>query len=154
MQEFYKGLKKEIKASGLGDTNHNPPLCEVTHGKFNNLFSNIQKIMKEKDKSSDNYKKLLLSLPFKYRNDWHRLAQFGAMFIIMINFARRAKEGIQKMTKKTFAKKFDQSTNSFQYVKVKGELTKNNQSTDENLAKGGCISFKTHPNGEFKLLSN
>jgi hypothetical protein len=110
--------------------------------------------MKEKDKTSENYKKLLLSLPFKYRNDWHRLAQFGAMFIIMMNFARRAREGIQKMTRKTFAKKYDQSTNTYQYVKVKGEVTKNNQCNDENLAKGGCISFNTHPNGEFYLLSN
>ena len=140
---------KELKAMGLGDTKHNEPLCSVTHSKINNLLALIQKIMEEKDKNSENFQNLLLQLPGKYRNDWHRLAMFGVMFIIMINLARRAREGINEMTKDTFEKKLDPTTNEYQFVKVKNGITKNNQTTDEDLEKGGCIPFKTYSNGEF-----
>ena len=94
LQRFYKGFIKELKALGKADTRHNDPIDEVTEEKIDDMLSTIQKLMEEKDKSSQRYKNLVLCLPEAHREDWHRLAQYGAMYICVKYCARRAREGI------------------------------------------------------------
>ena len=49
--------------------------------------------MSIKEKDADNYKMLIQQLPKDYINEYHRLLQFGAMFIIAFHAARRGREG-------------------------------------------------------------
>ena len=94
LQSFYKGFIKELKSLGRADTRHNDAIDEVTEGKIDDLLSLLQKLMEEKDKSSQRYKNLVLCLPESHREDWHRLAQYGVMYICVKYCARRGREGI------------------------------------------------------------
>jgi DNA-binding ferritin-like protein (Dps family) len=49
--------------------------------------------IKDKKKEEVKYKNLVEQLPNEYRNEYHRLLQFGAMYIIGMNFAKRGREG-------------------------------------------------------------
>ena len=141
---------KELKAAGKADTNHNEPIEEETEDKINDMLAIVQKIMEEKDTESEIFKTLVESLPVpeEYRQNWHKLTQWGVMFLIMKNCARRGREGFDIMTKDHFEKRFESKTNLYAWKQRRGEKTKNNQTTNQSLSKGGVISFKTYPNGK------
>ena len=56
--------------------------------------------------------------------------------------------GIDSMTKGSFVKRYDAKNNSYQYVQAFGTKTKNNQDTDQDIAKTGVIPFQTYTNGK------
>ena len=141
-------MTKELKAAGKADTNHNEPIEEETEDRINDLLALVQKIMEEKDTESENFKNLVESLPEEYHQTWHKIAQWGVMFLIMKNCARRAREGIDIMTKDHFEKRFESKTNLYAWKQRRGEKTKNNQTTNQCLSKGGVIPFQTYPNGK------
>ena len=137
-----------MKSEGRADTKHNDPIDEDTEEKLNDLMALIQKIMEEKDRTSENYKKLLLDLPAGYQNSWHKLASWCIMYIIMKYHARRGREGMNMLKKSSFVKTYDAKNNSYQYVKVVGEASKNNRDTDQDLSKEGVIPFTIYRNGK------
>ena len=104
--------------------------------------------MEEKDSESENFKNLVKSLPDEYHQTWHRIAQWGVMYLIMKNCARRAREGFDIMTKDHFEKRFCSKSKLYAWKQRKGEKTKNHQTTNQDLSKGGVITFKTYPNGK------
>ena len=147
-QSFYRGLTKELKKAGKADTNHNEPIDEETEDRIHDLLAKVQKIMEEKDTESENFKNLVESLPVEYPQTWHIIAQFGVMFLIMKNFARRGREGFDIMTKDHYEKRFCSKSKLYAWKQRRGEKTKNHQTTNQDLSKGGVITFKTYPNGK------
>ena len=143
-----------MKSEGRADTKHNDPIDEDTEEKLNDLMALLQKVMEEKDRTSENYKKLLLDLACLvpgYENSWHKLVQWCMMYIIMKYHARRGREGMDELKKCSFAKTYDAKNNSYQYVKVVGEASKNNRDTDQDLSKEGVIPFTIYKNGKILL---
>ena len=143
-----RGLKKELKAAGKADTDHNEPLDEETEDRINDLLAKVQKVLEEKDTQSENFKKLIESLPDEFCQTWHTAAQWGVMFLIMKNCARRGREGFDTMTKDHYEKRYDSKSKLYAWKQRKGEKTKNHQTTNQDLSKGGVIPFKTYPNGK------
>ena len=45
------------------------------------------------EKGSAKYHRLVAELPLEYQKEYHRLYQFGAMYILGMNFAKRGREG-------------------------------------------------------------
>ena len=95
------------------------------------------------DKTSEEYESLRRKLPVAYQENWLPLLGPCALFVIVLFTGRRGNEGLLALKKTAFAKLWDDDTKTWAYEKVVGELSKNNQDTDENLANGGCISFET-----------
>ena len=95
------------------------------------------------DKTSEEYESLRRELPDAYQENWLPLLGSCALFVIALWTGRRGKEGLLTLKKTAFAKVYDDDTETWAYEKVVGELSKNNQDTDENLENGGCISFET-----------
>ena len=65
-----------------------------------------------------------------------RSLQNKVQWDIRFYFARHGGEGIQQMTKKTFALKRDPDTNFCYIVKVVDEETKNHKETDKDIITG------------------
>ena len=153
-QAFFKGYRKVLKSEGRADTKHNAPLINETHERINNMLAHLQIMMEIKDKNSEEFLSMLDFLPEGSRNDWHRLVQMGVIFIIMIHHGRRAREGIDSLKKEAFEPVYNAATDTWVIVKVLGEISKNNQDTDEDLEKGPVIRFKTYPNGKNNFLAS
>ena len=83
--------------------------------------------MSPKDKISPDYQKLVAKLPKGYENCYHFLIQYGVVFIVLSLFGRRAREGIDFLTKSHFQKKYDEENNYSYWKKVLGETSKNYQ---------------------------
>ena len=147
---FFKGYIKTLKAEGRADTVHNPPLMDESHVRINNMLAHLQIIMEieGEDKNSNEYESLLNFLPEGYKDDWHKLVQWGVIFLIMIHHGRRAREGIDKLKKEAFEPIYNAPTDTWVIVKTIGEASKNNKTTDQNLEDGPVIRFKTYPNGK------
>lgn len=143
-----------LKSEGRADTVHNAPLINESHEKINNLLAHLQIMMEIKDKNSEEFLSMLDFLPDGFRYEWHKLVQWGVIFIIMIHHGRRAREGIDSLKKEAFEPVYNAATDTWVIVKVIGEVTKNNQDTDENLEKGPVIRFKTYPNGKNNFLAS
>ena len=47
----------------------------------------------DKEQEPLKYQNLIQQLPQEYRNSYHRLIQYGAMFILCLHTARRGREG-------------------------------------------------------------
>ena len=127
---------------------HNDPLENETHKKINNLLALLQILMEIEDKESEEFQSLLDFLPTGYRNNWHKLVQWGMIFLIMIHHGRRAREGIDQLKKSYFEPYYNSDTGEWVIVKISGERDKNHQEFSENLRKGAVIAFKTYANGK------
>ena len=149
---FFNGFRKTLKAEGRADTFHNPPLMDESHVRINNMLAHLQIMMEIEDKNLDEYQSLLNFLPQGYTDDWHRLVQWGVIFLIMIHHGRRAREGIDQLKKAAFEPIYNAATDTWVIVKTIGEASKNNKTTDQNLEKGPVIRFKTYPNGKFRHI--
>ena len=141
-QSFFKGYGKELKKEGRGDTHHKKGLLSRSSFLIQKLCALLCKIMKA-DKTSEEYELLRRELPVAYQENWLPLLGSCALFVIALWTGRRGKEGLLTLKKTAFSKVYDDDTETWAYEKVVGELSKNNQDTDENLENGGCISFET-----------
>ena len=74
------------------DTTHNDSIPPESRVKIEKLLALCLEIM-QCDKNSPKYKTLIDQLPFGYRDEYHRLYQFGHMYIIAMSFAKRGREG-------------------------------------------------------------
>ena len=76
------------------DTTHNDEIPADSMYKLQALLVVLQQIMECEDKKSTEYEYLMTKLPEGYRNSYHRLLQYGAMFILCLHCARRGREGM------------------------------------------------------------
>ena len=83
---------KELKEDGRNDTTYNNEIPMESKDKIEKLLAHCLQIMLC-DKKSPKYQRLVAELPFEYQNEYHRLYQFGAMYILGMNFAKRGREG-------------------------------------------------------------
>ena len=96
-QQFWGGYIKELKEEGRNDTSHNKEIPPASLIEIIMMLSLLQQIM-ECDKSRHlEYQSLIQKLPQDYKNTYHRLIQYGAMFIVCMHTARRGREGIGKL---------------------------------------------------------
>ena len=157
-QEFHKGyLKEELKRKGRADTRHNRPLENPSLIKIQELLVLLLKLMKSDKAHIDasdispgflDYYALKAQLPEQYRDNWHTLLPYASMWLISLLTGRRAREGLDQLKKADFAKFYDEETKRTVFMKVRGELTKNHRTTDEDLTKGGKIPFKVNEQGK------
>ena len=126
-QNFYAGYIKRLKSSGKGDTDHRQEIPQSSLDAIMDLLILLQKILRIKNKKSPEYHNLVSKLPEDYKNDYHFLMQKGMVFMILSLFARRAKEGMDKLTKSHFEKKYCDQNNYHYWKRAKGEKTKNHK---------------------------
>ena len=92
---FWGGYIKELKVEGRNDTEHNEEIPTESLVKIQELLAILQNIMQcDKQKDAIKYKGLVNKLPTEYQQDYHKLFQYGAFFIIAMHFARRGREGM------------------------------------------------------------
>ena len=95
----------------------------------------------------DNYEEELQKLPEKCRNNYNDLLQKAVMYIVVMYDCRRGLEGLVKMTRDFFAKKWDPNTEMFRYEKTRGEGSKNHDKDSEDVSNSGVILFSTDQYG-------
>ena len=61
--KYFKGYQEKVKDLGLANTKHHPSIPDAVQGKIWNLISDLYKVMKSKDNTSDEFKKLLEKIP-------------------------------------------------------------------------------------------
>lgn len=103
--------------------------------------------MKLEDRTGDAYEKLqaeLAELAPQYCDLWHELLPFGDLFIITMCTGRRGRQGLYEMKKDMFKIVEDDEYESGRkaFKQDYGELTKNQQMTNEDIRKGGSIPFE------------
>ena len=157
-QEFHKGfLKEELKKKGRADTRHNRPLENLSLERIQHLMVLTLKLMKSdkahidaKDVSPEfmDYFQLKEYLPEGYEQNWHTLLPYLSMWMISLLLGRRGREGLDQLKKSDFEKFHDEDTGVTVFMKVRGELTKNHRTTDQDLAKGGKIPYKVNEQGK------
>ena len=74
------------------DTTHNDRIPPESKVKIEKQLASVLEIMLC-EKNSPKYKTLIDQLPFGYRDEYHRIMQFGAMYILAMSFAKRGREG-------------------------------------------------------------
>ena len=91
---FWGGYKKELKDEGRNDTTHNEKIPETSVIAIVKRLAVLQRIMQCcKQKDATKYMQLVKMLPPDDQDQYHRLIQYGAFFIIAMSFARRGREG-------------------------------------------------------------
>ena len=91
---FWGGYTKELKVEGRMDTTHNDEIPADSLEKIQEHLVLLQSIMRcDKAQDKVKYKSLIQKLPTEYQQDYHRLFQYAAFFIIAMHFARRGREG-------------------------------------------------------------
>ena len=73
----------------------------------------MQKIMKCRDIDTSEYVELISELPEDFQDSYHRLLRWLVMFELLFCFAKRAVEGVDKLTKSHFEKLFDEENNVY-----------------------------------------
>ena len=67
------------------------------------------------------------------------------LFIVISADIRRGREGLTLLTKSVYVKNTGED-GSFDFVKVRGESSKNHQLGSENIMNAGIIPFEKHEN--------
>jgi hypothetical protein len=94
---FYKGFVKTLKKNGKGDTKHRVEIPNHSLVKLNNMLILICDLMATKDKLK--MVNLLAGLPPQNRSNFHYLTQWGALYILMSQTAKRGREGLDEFKK-------------------------------------------------------
>ena len=79
------------------DTTHNDSIPPESKVEIEKLLAKTLGVMLC-DKGLAKYKTLVDKLPFEYKDEYHRIMQFGAMYIVAMSFAKRGREGKKKYT--------------------------------------------------------
>ena len=91
---FWSGYQKELKALGRNDVKHNDEIPASSIIKIHELLVVCLEIMKcDKKIDAVKYKNLIQKLPLEFQDEYHRLLQCGAFFVIAMHFAKRGREG-------------------------------------------------------------
>ena len=110
------------------------------------MLKTIQELF-ELDADDEGYEEVLQRIPETWREKYHYLAMYGAIFIFVLHLGRRASEGVAFLTKAHVEKFTDESTGTEFFKKVLGESSKNHRNDSENLKDGGLILFEPNSFG-------
>ena len=92
--QFWGGYIKELKDEGRNDTLHHPEIPPASLIGILEFLGFLEELMEcDKEKEKQKYQSLVAKLPEVYKNGYHKLIQYGAMFIICLFTARRGREG-------------------------------------------------------------
>ena len=91
---FWSGYTKELKELGRNDVTHNESIPRSSIIEIQKHLVILLQIMLCKPDDTAHYKSLIEKLPLEYKDDYHRLIQYGAYYIIGMHFAKRGREGI------------------------------------------------------------
>ena len=143
--EFYSGFIKKLKGAGKGDTTHYPEIPADTQRALHILFGKLLRVLNARDCSE--YETELQTLPESCRASYHDLLQKAVMYIVVLFDCRRGQEGLSRMNKDFFTKKWDELTQKYRYEKTMGEKSKNHHNDSEDIANAGIILFSTDQYG-------
>ena len=90
---FWGGYLKELKETGRNDTKHNPEIPAESIAKIQELGVLLLELMQCDKGDKKKYNKLVAKLPTNYQDEYHKLIQYVAYYIIGMHFARRGREG-------------------------------------------------------------
>jgi c-di-GMP-related signal transduction protein len=90
---FWSGYTKELKELGRNDVTHNESIPRSSIIEIQKHLVILLQIMRCKPDDKARYKSLIEKLPLEYKDDYHRLIQYGAYYIIGMHFAKRGREG-------------------------------------------------------------
>ena len=136
-----KGLFRELKQEGKGDTTHHEPIDEASLAKIYAAIKNVTELFK--CRGTDAYLQHLEKVPASYRSLPHKWLQMCIQFTISLLDVRRGCEGLRELKKNHFVKHYDEETRMYYFRKEKSEATKNNKDVDEDLGVSGIIPFRT-----------
>ena len=136
--QFLKGLQKETKAQGRGDTDHHKPIDKESLAKIFKLGADVSAVFDAKE-SGGNVADAVSKLPQEYQGSYHYLLQHMVQFLLTLFDVRRGQEGIDSLTKTHFKKEHYQEGGYDIYRKVKGEQSKNHHQDGENFDNSGII---------------
>jgi hypothetical protein len=136
----YGGLIKKLKNDGKTVTIHTKEIPKLALVKMFKMLDTLHHLITV-DKNGQEYADLVKQVPPEYQDKYHYLLQWGIMFILALHYCRRAREGIDSLTKHHIEKQKDEESGRYFWTKVKDEVSKNHQQDDQNLAFGGVILF-------------
>ena len=126
LQNFYIGYARKLKFLGRGDTSHRQQIPDSSMDAIMGLLRLLQGILRCKDKEDKpEYRDLVEKLPTGYEDIYHFLIQYAIVFQILSLFGKRAKEGIDTLTKGHFEKKYDDKQDYYYWKKGLGQASKN-----------------------------
>jgi hypothetical protein len=131
---------KKLKNDGKTVTVHTKEIPKLALVKMFRMLVTLHRLMTV-DKNGQEYAVLVTQLPPEWQDKYHVLLQWGIMFILALHYCRRAREGIDSLTKDHIEKQQDEESGQYFWTKVKDEVSKNHQQDDQNLAFGGVILF-------------
>ncbi len=144
-----KGLHRELKVQGLGDTKHYPELPTSVLGQIFQAFHKVTQFAQAwKNGDHKSAMELWNDLPDSYQSKPNLLMQHAVTVTIILADLRRGREGLAELQKDHFEKKVDHETGQHYFQKTKGELSKNHRTDKENMENTGLI-IKTDNMSEF-----
>ena len=81
-EKYMSGLCTKVKRAGRGDTTSHEPLTDYEMERIFRVLGALSNLM-ELDNKDESYYENLHVLPEKFREDYHYLTMYGAMFIII-----------------------------------------------------------------------
>ena len=121
-----KGIRREIKADGRGETDHKAEIPDETLDAILSLGAILVRILEARlVKDSDAYNKAINELPNSYKHEWHILLRLVVQFVVTMYDCRRAKEGLELLTKTHFEIAESKGLKFFKKVGIFSEISKN-----------------------------
>ena len=81
---LWKGQLKLLKKNGRLDKNHNQPIPDAIMLKLNELLVVLTNLLQMKE-GDPNFQANLNMLPSTWQNNYHRLANYGAIFVVVLH---------------------------------------------------------------------
>ena len=81
---IWKAKLLELKRNGRADVKHNLPIPDSVMDKIYKLLVTLTKLM-DTDESCPSFEATLQELPSDYRNGYHKLVLYGAIFVFILN---------------------------------------------------------------------
>jgi hypothetical protein len=91
LDKFFKGLWASLKEAGKRETTHTPEIPAGSQEKIYLLFGQVLAVAEAR--GTDGYDDAVAKLPEEYRDRYHELFQFAAMFVLIMFDVRRSQEG-------------------------------------------------------------
>ena len=123
-EKKWKAFSKELVKNKRGDTEHHEEVDPETLLQIYTLLSNVKNAIQARGTSE--YQAMLAKIPVESQSQLNKLAQWGAILILMSYEVRRGGEGYEELEVNDF-KIFDDGQYEFKYIrKTFGEAEKNN----------------------------
>ena len=124
-----KSLHREIKTEGRGDTQHYEPIDDESLGRIFGFIALITACFTTRGTPA--YEDNIEKLPDQCKKRFHYMLQASAQFLITLLDIRRGREGLIKLTKDHYTKRYSRKKDMYYYCKTRGESSKTHQRDDD-----------------------